>query len=180
MIDWRAILARILAAVRRGENKPAPVESRQVAPPRVWAVGGDSLGVGMAAAGKIPNSAVTGAMTYAAAPRLSALPIGATVIFSCGTNDAAGGLPNFESAVDEVLRIAANRKQTIVWVGPLSNKLPWAKYAVKADEILRRKVPLYVSLFDVEWTAGERAPDQYHLTPRGYARALALAKAKVQ
>lgn len=142
-------------------------------------IAGDSLCVGLAQASGIKSVARVGAPTIKAVSQLKRIPEGATVILCLGTNDAAARLHGFQTAVDAVLAEAAKRKQTIIWVGPVSTSLWWEPFSDQADTYLALKIKNYVSLRAIGWNPGDRAGDRIHLTPKGYARVWAIVKEKI-
>lgn len=142
-------------------------------------IAGDSLCVGLAQASGIKSYARVGAPTREVVSQLGKIPEGATVIVCAGTNDAAARLHGFSTAVNAVLAEAAKRKQTIIWVGPVSTSLWWEPFSDQADTYLALKIKNYVSLRAIGWNPGERAGDRIHLTPKGYARVWAIVKEKL-
>lgn len=165
-----------------GPRVQKPIAKREIAPPS--AAAGDSLGVGAGQfGGKLPinrNAAVVGRRTMQCVLQLNTLPKGCTVLFSCGTNDAVAGLPQFSLAVDAVIETAKKNYQILVWAGPLKNSFAWDKYCALADDILKTKMAeagfFFLSLRGVDWKPGERANDGYHLTPNGYVRMWTMAQ----
>ena len=145
----------------------------------VVAIAGDSLCVGLAQAAGLKSVARVGAPTREVVSQLKRLPAGATVIVCAGTNDAAARLDGFQASVDAVLAEALNRRQRIIWVGPVSTTLWWDSYSDKADTLLALKIGNYVSLRAIGWNPGERAGDRIHLTSKGYARLWQIVKGKL-
>jgi len=142
-------------------------------------IAGDSLCVGLAQASGIKSLARVGAPTREVVSQLKRIPEGQTVIVCAGTNDAANRLNGFQAAVDAVLLTAKERKQRLIWVGPISTSLWWEPYSDKADTLLALNIKSYVSLRSIGWNPGERAGDRIHLTSKGYARLWAIVKEKL-
>ena len=164
----RFLAAIVAAFLLAGSN----VEAKQEA-----FIAGDSICVGLAQASGLKSVARTGAPAREVVSQLRRLPAGATVIVCAGTNDAAARLNGFQASVDAVLAEAINRRQRIIWVGPVSTSLWWDSYSDKADTLLALKIGNYVPMRAVKWAADETSG--YHLTPKGYARLWAIVKGKL-
>ena len=164
----RFLAALVAVFLLAGSN----VEAKQEA-----FIAGDSICVGLAQASGLKSVARTGAPTREVVSQLRRLPAGATVIVCAGTNDAAARLNGFQASVDAALAEAINRRQRIIWVGPVSSTLWWDSYSDKADTLLALKIGNYVSMRAVKWAANETSG--YHLTPKGYARLWAIVKGKL-
>lgn len=166
----RFLAALVAAFLLAGSN----VEAKQEA-----FIAGDSICVGLAQASGLKSVARTGAPAREVVSQLRRLPAGATIIVCAGTNDAAARLNGFHASVDAVLAEAINRRQRIIWVGPVPSTLWWDSYSDKADTLLALKIGNYVSMRAIGWNPGERAGDRIHLTPKGYARLWAIVKGKL-
>jgi lysophospholipase L1-like esterase len=143
-------------------------------------VAGDSLCVGLAQASGLESVAKQSKGIRDVPEQLGRLPVGATVILCAGTNDASWRLPDFDNAVQSVIDAAKQRKQRLIWVGPISTHLWWDRYSNEADtKLALRFAPDYVSLRAIGWNRGEH-DGQFHLTPKGYARLWGIVKEKIK
>ena len=144
---------------------------------------GDSIGVGLAAAGGVKtlahNSVTIGSGDIA--HQIGAVPAGAVAFISLGTNDAVGSIKGVEARIDRTVAAVRAAGIKAVWVGPVCVIKPWNETVIKLDAVLRRKlagrIP-YVSL------AGEtycdtaiRGHDGVHFSFSGYRRLWAQARA---
>jgi hypothetical protein len=142
-------------------------------------VAGDSLCVGVAQVARLPSVAKNGASTHDLTSQLLRLPEQATVIVCSATNDAVNRNRGIERAVASALHAARLRKQRLIWVGPINTSLGWDTYSDQLDTMIALMAPEYISLRAVDWNWGERAPDQIHLTARGYARVWRLVRDRI-
>lgn len=137
---------------------------------------GDSICVGLANAAGIKSVARAGVPTREVPVQLRVLPEGATIYLCSGTNDAPARLSGFQSAVGDAVATAKDRKQKLIWIGPMRSHLWWDRYSDHADTFLALAVPNYVSLRSVDWRRDELARDGIHLTPKGYRRLAMMVK----
>ena len=144
---------------------------------------GDSIGVGLAAAGGLKglaqNSVTIGSGDIAR--QIAAVPAGAVAFISLGTNDAVGSIKGVEARIDRTLAAIEAAGLTAVWVGPVCVIQPWNETVTQLDAVLRRKlagrVP-YVSLAGEAYCdTGIRGHDGVHFTFAGYRRLWARARA---
>lgn len=121
-------------------------------------VAGDSIGVGIAQAARLPSVAKGSATTSALASQLRRVPAGSTVIVSIGTNDAIAGRAS--------ANLPSRPDLNLVYVGPPCVQTKWngtqqrfAKFlATHARHIA---LPCLIST---------RAKDGVHFTGAGYAK----------
>lgn len=133
-------------------------------------VAGDSICVGLAHAINAPSVARVGAHARDVPAQLRRIPKGAKVIACIGTNDAAARLAGFYAAVGAVLATAKERRQRLIWIGPMPTHLWWDGQSDSADTFLAIAVPHYVSLRAIGWSRRDLVRDGIHLTRSGYRR----------
>jgi hypothetical protein len=138
---------------------------------------GDSLGVGVGWASKLPSRAKISVSIQSGAilEQLRQAHRGDTVFMSLGTNDAVGGALNVKSKVETIVKIADELGVKLVWIGPPCVKPSWDTQSQKLDEILREQLAgtsvTYVSMrSDGLCDRSVRAPDGVHFSMEGYGR----------
>ena len=144
---------------------------------------GDSIGVGLAAAGGIKglahNSVTIGSGDIAR--QIGAVPAGAVAFISLGTNDAVGSIKGIEARIDRTMAAVQAAGIKAVWVGPVCVIQPWNERVTQLDAVLRRKLAgriAYVSLAGAAYCeSGIRGHDGVHFTFAGYRRLWAQARA---
>src|SRR5579863_8407291 len=96
---------------------------------------GDSIGVGVSWAAKIPSTAKNSVAIYSGAilEQLRQAQKGETVFMSLGTNDAVGGALDVKAKVAQILAEADRLGVKLVWIGPPCVLKPWEEYAKKLD-----------------------------------------------
>jgi hypothetical protein len=138
---------------------------------------GDSLGVGVGWASKLPSRAKISVSIQSGAilEQLRQAHRGDTVFMSLGTNDAVGGALNVKSKVETIVKTADELGVKLVWIGPPCVKPSWDTQSQKLDEILREQLAgtsvTYVSMrSDGLCDRSVRAPDGVHFSMEGYGR----------
>jgi len=139
---------------------------------------GDSIGEGVHLATNYPSPANrfnVAIYTPNIFEQIKAMPEGATVFMSLGTNDAVGGLVDQSRRVDQIVAAAAAQKIKLYWLGPPCVLKPWEVSSRKLDEHLAAQLSgasvTYVSLQDPEFCeASLHAGDGVHFTMAGYSR----------
>lgn len=135
---------------------------------------GDSIGEGIAIVSAQRHAITAGLVKRGARlayinTQLARVAPGSRVELCAGTNDALAGLDGFEAEVDRTLRIIADRKLKVVWVGPVVVRAPWDKRSAAADAILKRKLAgtgvRYISIRDTRIRDGG---DRVHPNMAGY------------
>jgi hypothetical protein len=136
---------------------------------------GDSIGVGVSWAAKIPSTAKNSVAIYSGAimEQLHQAQQGETVFMSLGTNDAVGGALDVKAKVAAILAEADRLGVKLVWIGPPCVLKPWEEYAKKLDGILAEQLAgttaTYVSTQGAEFCdAKVHAPEGVHFTMAGY------------
>lgn len=139
---------------------------------------GDSIGEGVHMATNLPSPANrfnVAIYTDHIFDQIKAMPRGATVVMSLGTNDAVGGAGamNVKARVDKIVDAAAAQGVKLVWLGPPCVRKDWQTYSKKLDELLAAQLAggkvTYVSLQDPAFCeAGIHAGDGVHFTMAGY------------
>lgn len=137
---------------------------------------GDSIGDGLATTMGLNNNAQVGIHIRGpkALAQVERTPPGSTVYIFLGTNDAEGSLKNIDKSIDDVLDAAAQRKLTVVWVGPHCVRKNWDKQGAALDDILRKRLAAanvrYVGTrSDSGFCSGKfLEPDGVHPTAKGY------------
>src|SRR5580698_9486257 len=115
---------------------------------------GDSLGVGVDWAAKLPSTAKNSVAIYSGAilDQLRQAKRGETVFMSLGTNDAVGGALDVGKRVQAIVAMADSLGVKLVWMGPPCVLKPWEAYSKKLDEILQGELAgtsvVYVSMQD--------------------------------
>ncbi|MGD0564384.1 MAG: GDSL-type esterase/lipase family protein [Roseiarcus sp.] len=138
---------------------------------------GDSLGVGVNWAAKLPSQAKNSVAIYNGwvLEQLRQAPRGATVFMSLGTNDAIGNALNVKKPVETIVATAESQGLKLVWMGPPCVLPAWEAHAKQLDEILAAQLagtPVqYVSMQDPGLCDRSlRAPDGVHFNMAGYTR----------
>ena len=138
---------------------------------------GDSIGVGVSWAAKIPSTAKNSVSIYSGAiiEQLSQAQKGETVFMSLGTNDAVGGALDVKAHVAAIVAEADKLGVKLVWIGPPCVLKPWEEYAKKLDGILASELSgtsvTYVSTQGPEFCdAKVHAPEGVHFDMAGYTR----------
>ena len=138
---------------------------------------GDSLGVGVGWASKLPSRAKISVSIQSGAilEQLRQAHHGDTVFMSLGTNDAVGGALNVKSKVETIVKTADELGVKLVWIGPPCVKRSWDTQSQKLDAILREQLAgtsvTYVSMrSDGLCDRSVRAPDGVHFSMEGYGR----------
>ena len=136
---------------------------------------GDSIGDGLATTMGFNNLAQIGIHIRGpkALAQIARTPPGSTAYIFLGTNDAEGSLKNIDKSIDDILDAAAQRRLTVVWVGPHCVRKAWDKQASALDEILRNRLAKtsvkYIGTRDATICSGKfLEPDGVHLTGKGY------------
>ena len=117
---------------------------------------GDSIGVGVSWAAKLPSTAKNSVAIYSGAimEQLRQAKKGETVFLSLGTNDAVGGALDVKAKVAAIVAEADQLGVKLVWIGPPCVLKPWEQYSRKLDGILSRELAgtsaTYVSMQDAE------------------------------
>ena len=138
---------------------------------------GDSIGVGVSWAAKIPSTAKNSVSIYSGAimEQLNQAKKGETVFMSLGTNDAVGGALDVKAHVAAIVAEADKLGVKLVWIGPPCVLKPWEEYAKKLDGILASELSgtsaTYVSTQGEEFCdAKVHAPEGVHFSMAGYTR----------
>jgi hypothetical protein len=138
---------------------------------------GDSIGVGVSWAAKIPSTAKNSVSIYSGAimEQLHQAQKGETVFMSLGTNDAVGGALDVKTHVAAIVAEADKLGVKLVWIGPPCVLKPWEEYAKKLDGILASELSgtsaTYVSTQGAEFCdAKVHAPEGVHFDMAGYTR----------
>jgi hypothetical protein len=138
---------------------------------------GDSLGVGVGWASKLPSRAKISVSIQSGAilGQLRQAHQGDTVFMSLGTNDAVGGALNVKSKVEMIVKTADELGVKLVWIGPPCVKPSWDTQSQKLDKILSEQLAgtsvTYVSMrSDGLCDRSVRAPDGVHFSMEGYGR----------
>jgi hypothetical protein len=138
---------------------------------------GDSLGVGVGWASKLPSRAKISVSIQSGAilEQLRQAHHGDTVFMSLGTNDAVGGALNVKSKVETIVKTADELGVKLVWIGPPCVNRSWDTQSQKLDAILREQLAgtsvTYVSMrSDGLCDRSVRAPDGVHFSMEGYGR----------
>jgi hypothetical protein len=136
---------------------------------------GDSLGVGVSWASKLPSLAKLSVSIYSRQilEQIHALPRGTIAFLSLGTNDAVGGALDVKAKVDEIVAAAKEQDVKLVWMGPPCVFKPWNVYSQKLDGILHDDLAgtgvIYVSMFgDDICDRSLRGAEGVHFTMAGY------------
>jgi hypothetical protein len=137
---------------------------------------GDSIGVGVSWAAKLPSLAKNSVAIYngGVIDQLRQSPRGATVFMSLGTNDAVGGALNVKKPVETIVSTADAQGVKLVWIGPPCVFKPWDESARKLDGILREELQgtqvTYVSMRGDPNICDHsvRAGDGVHFNMTGY------------
>jgi len=138
---------------------------------------GDSLGVGVDWAAKLPSTAKNSVAIYSGAilDQLREAKRGETVFMSLGTNDAVGGALDVKKRVEAIVAMADQVGVKLVWMGPPCVLKPWESYSKKLDEILQSELAgtsvLYVSMQDATFCdPSVHAAEGVHFSMAGYTR----------
>jgi hypothetical protein len=138
---------------------------------------GDSIGVGVSWAAKIPSTAKNSVAIYSGAimEQLRQAKRGETVFLSLGTNDAVGGAIDVKARVAAILAEADKLGVKLVWIGPPCVRKGWERYSKQLDGILAAQLAgtsaTYVSTQDDEFCSARlHAPEGVHFTMAGYTR----------
>ena len=115
---------------------------------------GDSIGVGVSWAAKIPSTAKNSVAIYSGAimEQLRLAQKGETVFLSLGTNDAVGGALDVKAKVAAIVAEADKLGVKLVWIGPPCVRKDWERYSKQLDGILTTELAntsaTYVSMQD--------------------------------
>ena len=138
---------------------------------------GDSLGVGVNWAAKLPSTAKNSVAIYSGAilEQLKQAQKGETVFLSLGTNDAIGNALDVHAHVDQIVAMADSLGVHLVWMGPPCVLKPWNAYSKKLDEILAAQLKgtsvTYVSMQDAQFCdPSVHAAEGVHFSMAGYSR----------
>jgi copper(I)-binding protein len=138
---------------------------------------GDSIGVGVSWAAKIPSTAKNSVSIYSGAimEQLRQAQKGETVFMSLGTNDAVGGAIDVKAHVEQIVAEADKLGVKLVWIGPPCVLKPWEEYSKKLDGILASELSgtsaTYVSMQGAEFCSTSlHAPEGVHFNMAGYTR----------
>ena len=147
---------------------------------------GDSLGVGVDWAAKLPSTAKNSVAIYSGAilEQLRQAQKGETVFLSLGTNDAIGNALDVRAHVDQIVAMADSLGVHLVWMGPPCVLKPWNAYSKKLDEILAAQLKgtsvNYVSMQGPEFCdPSVHAAEGVHFSMAGYTRMWQKARAAV-
>lgn len=147
---------------------------------------GDSIGVGVSWAAKIPSTAKNSVSIYSGAimEQLNQAQRGETVFLSLGTNDAVGGALDVKARVAAVVAQADKLGVKLVWIGPPCVLKPWEEYAKKLDAELAASLSgtsvTYVSTQGAEFCdPAVHAAEGVHFDMTGYTRIWRKASAAV-
>jgi hypothetical protein len=147
---------------------------------------GDSIGVGVSWAAKIPSTARNSVSIYSGAimEQLNAAQKGETVFLSLGTNDAVGGALDVKAKVAAIVAQADKLGVKLVWIGPPCVLKPWEEYARKLDAELETTLAptsaTYVSTQGADFCdASVHAQEGVHFNMTGYTRIWRKASAAV-
>ena len=138
---------------------------------------GDSIGVGVSWAAKIPSTAKNSVAIYSGQimEQLRQAKKGETVFLSLGTNDAVGGALDVKAKVAAIVAEADRLGVKLVWIGPPCVRKSWEEYSRKLDGILAAELSgtsaTYVSMQGEEFCEARlHAPEGVHFTMAGYTR----------
>ncbi len=138
---------------------------------------GDSIGVGVSWAAKIPSTAKNSVAIYSGAiiEQLRQAQKGETVFMSLGTNDAVGGALDVKDKVAAIVGEADKLGVKLVWIGPPCVLKPWEQYAKKLDGIIASDLSgtsaVYVSTQGPEFCdPAVHAAEGVHFDMAGYTR----------
>lgn len=138
---------------------------------------GDSIGVGVGWASKLPSRAKISVSIQSGAilEQLRQAHPGDTVFMSLGTNDAVGGALNVKGRVDSIVKTAEAQGVNLVWIGPPCVFKSWDESSKKLDAILSEELQntsvRYVSMRgDGICDRSVRAGDGVHFSMEGYSR----------
>jgi len=147
---------------------------------------GDSIGVGVSWAAKIPSTAKNSVAIYSGGimEQLSQAQKGETVFMSLGTNDAVGAALDVKSKVAAIVAMADKIGVKLVWIGPPCVLKPWEESAKKLDSILASTLAgtsvTYVSTQGQEFCSPTlHGPEGVHYTMSGYSLMWRKASAAV-
>lgn len=135
---------------------------------------GDSIGVGVSAAARLPRLARPSVSLRGDAifEQLQRTPRGATAFLALGTNDTFDSPRMISAQVDRILAAARSADLRLVWIGPPCVRKPWNHRAQALDSLLRTQLSgraPFVSAIDPSFCdARIKAPDGVHFTMRGY------------
>jgi hypothetical protein len=136
---------------------------------------GDSLGVGVDWAAKLPSTAKNSVAIYSGAilEQLRQAHKGETVFMSLGTNDAVGGALDVSKHVQDIVATADQLGVKLVWMGPPCVLKPWEAYSKKLDGILQHQLAgtsvVYVSMQDATFCDPSiHAAEGVHFSMAGY------------
>jgi hypothetical protein len=136
---------------------------------------GDSLGVGVDWAAKLPSLAKNSVAIHGGAilEQIRQVPNGSTVFMSLGTNDAVGGAVDVKKPVQDILAAVKAREIKLVWLGPPCVFKPWDKHAATLDGVLREQLDgtgvTYVSMRGADiCDRSLRGAEGVHFTMAGY------------
>jgi len=141
------------------------------------AVIGDSLGVGVSWASKLPSFAKNSIAIHGGQilEQIRQVPRGATAFMSLGTNDAVGGAVDVAKPVQDILAAAKAQDLRLVWIGPPCVYKPWDVSARKLDANLRAELAgtgvLYVGMRDADLCDDHslRGAEGVHFNMAGYS-----------
>jgi hypothetical protein len=138
---------------------------------------GDSIGVGVGWASKLPSRAKISVSIQSGAvlEQLRQAQRGDTVFMSLGTNDAVGGALDVKARVDAIVKTAEAQGIDLVWIGPPCVFKSWDDSSKKLDAILADELQgtsvKYVSMRgDGICDHSVRAGDGVHFSMEGYSR----------
>jgi hypothetical protein len=138
---------------------------------------GDSLGVGVGWASKLPSHAKISVSIQSGAilEQLRQARRGDTVFMSLGTNDAVSGALNVKGKVESIVKTANELGVKLVWIGPPCVMKSWDVNSGKLDSILREQLAgtsvTYVGMrSEGLCDRSIRAPDGVHFSMEGYSR----------
>jgi hypothetical protein len=137
---------------------------------------GDSIGEGLHLASSYPspanrfNVAIYTAKIF---DQIHAMPRGANVVMSLGTNDAVAGLVEQKARIDMIVAAAGEQGIKLTWLGPPCVRTAWENHSKDLDAVIASALEgtsvAYVSAQDPEFCAPAlHAGDGVHFTMAGY------------
>ena len=137
---------------------------------------GDSIGEGLHLASSVPSPANrfnVAIYTPKIFEQIRAMPRGANVVMSLGTNDAVAGLVDQQPRIQQIVEAARQQGIRLTWLGPPCVRTVWEVHSQQLDKVIATTVagsPVnYVSAQDPAFCApGVHAGDGVHFTMAGY------------
>ena len=137
---------------------------------------GDSIGEGLHLASSVPSPANrfnVAIYTPKIFEQIRAMPRGANVVMSLGTNDAVAGLDEQQPRIAQIVAAASEQGIKLTWLGPPCVRTAWEVHSEKLDKTIAAALAgssvTYVSAQTPEFCApGLHAGDGVHFTMAGY------------